>query len=80
MERACRLKMCGCNSHNGFLTAKGLAETAQRDVIVDGVASMDMFGYLDSRVSVSGLRRDETMFIFDSEVIDEQYRRFLQEV
>ena len=78
MERKCRLKMCGCNSHNGFLTAKGLEKAAQRDVCIDGVDGMDMFGYLDSRVSVSAVGRDETMLIFDDEVIENQYRRFLE--
>ena len=69
--------LCQCLSHNGFLTAKGLVEAAQRDVVIDGVAGMDLFGYIDSRVSVSELRRDETDFFFDDDLIEEQHRRFL---
>ena len=73
--------MCDCRSHNGFLTAKGLKETEQRrgDTAdfraVDGSQSSL---YIDTRVSVSGLRRDETHWDYD--LLDQQYRRFLNEL
>ena len=67
---------CTCVSHNGFLTAKGLVEAAQRDVIIDGVAGMDMFSYLDSRVSVSAPTGVQLHWP-DDHKIDQQYRRFL---
>ncbi len=60
-------QVCGCISHNGFLTRAGYRA-------LDKAASQS---YLDIEGSVSALRRDETMFIFDDEVLDEQYRRFL---
>ena len=67
---------CACLSHNGFLTAKGLKEAAQRDVFIDGVAGMDMFGYLDRVSSVSGSRRDEDLYVHDDDYLDQQDRRF----
>ena len=68
---------CGCNSHNGLLTAKGLEEAAQRRALSDeGLAVEPSQLYLDVGGSVSGARRDETLFTFDDELIDEQYRRF----
>jgi len=72
--------VCDCSSHNGFLTAKGLEEAEQRRLELpefQGVDERQLSLYLDSRISVSGARRDETLCIFDDEVIDEQYRRFL---
>ena len=71
---------CDCLAHNGFLTAKGLKEAAQRDVFIDGVAGMEMFGYLDRVASVSGLRRDETLYVHDDDYIDSQSRRALHAV
>ena len=68
---------CKCLSHNGFLTAKGLAEAAQRDVFIDGVAGMDMFGYLDKVGSVSGLAEAEDAMWPADEELDNQYQRFL---
>ncbi len=67
---------CRCISHNGFLTVRGI-EDAQR-----GDDSLELAGavasrYLDKVGSVSGLRRDETLPIWDDQVIDSQYRRFL---
>ena len=61
---------CGCRSHNGFLTRAGYEA-------FDKAAQMC---YLDRVGSVSGLRRDETMLIFDDELLDNQYRRFLSAV
>jgi len=68
---------CKCLSHNGFLTAKGYAVTAQREQRSTGLTDRDFFAILDSPVSVSGLRRDEYPMFPDEVVIDEQYRRFL---
>ena len=63
-------KVCGCISHSGFLTRAGYRA-------VDAAAKSSE---IDSRVSVSGLRRDETHMIFDEELLDEQHRRFLDAV
>ena len=63
-------------ARNGFLTAKGLEEAAQREFDLPG--GVDMEGsrqYLDKVASVSGLRRDETLWLSDDE-LDQQYRRF----
>jgi len=68
--------LCECLSHNGFLTAKGLREAAQREVVLDGVAGMDMFGYLDRVGSVSALVEVEGAH-WDDELLEEQHRRFL---
>ncbi len=67
---------CDCRSHNGLLTAKGLVETAQRELEWDGLTYLRSSRRIDTIGSVSGLRRDETMLIFDDEVIDEQYSRY----
>ena len=68
---------CKCLSHNGFLTAKGLREAAQRDVNIDGLDNMDMFGYLDRSGSVSGLELERDFHVFDDALLDQQHRRFL---
>ncbi len=67
---------CDCIAHNGFLTAKGLAEAAQREVFLDGVDNMDMFGYLDSTGSVSALVEPPEPIWVD-QLLENQYRRFL---
>ena len=64
---------CSCHAHNGFLTAKGLEEAAQRERMLPGVADMALSQYLDKEVSVSGMLQDE---IWDASLIEEQYRRF----
>ncbi len=68
------------DSRNGFLTRKGYdlrQEIAQREFELSEVDGMDESLYLDSRVSMSGLRRDEDMYALVSDVtIDEQARRF----
>jgi len=64
---------CNCRAHNGFLTAKGLEEAAER-FSLEGLALRSEVEYVDSPVSVSGLRRDETLFVDD--LLDQQYRRF----
>jgi len=65
-------------SRNGFLTSRGLREVAQsKDSLCGPLAVEYTRRYLDSRVSVSGLRRDEDMYDLISDVtIDEQARRF----
>jgi len=73
MEIACLEKRCGCHSHNGFVILRNLP-------FGRGLAEDDMQLYLDKVASVSGSRRDEITMIFDDEVIDDQHRRFLQEV
>ncbi len=68
---------CGCVSHSGFLTKAGYALVAQREGAL--YETVDMFARLrevDSRVSVSGMRRDEIRWPCDH-VLDEQHRRFL---
>ena len=67
---------CSCSSHGGFLTAKGLEEAAQR-FSLEGLAPRGVPEYVDTVGSVSGLRRDEAVHVFDYELIDQQYRRFL---
>jgi len=70
-----------CYSHNGFqLSPEGLA---QRELEFAGFPEVGLTRSeesvtLDSRVSVSGLRRDEIAMEFHEEIIDEQYRRFLE--
>ena len=48
------------HSRNGFLCRKGLEEAAQR-FSLEGLAPRGDNAYLDSKGSVSGLRRDEIM-------------------
>ncbi len=76
------MKKCNCRSHNGFLTAKGLKEAAQRSAreffISRGVAVEADQLYLDKVVSVSGL--DMTSVYWDDAVIEDQYRRFLNDL
>ncbi len=64
---------CTCFSHNGFvLSPEGLA---QRNYSVEeGVDRATELAILGVEVSVSGLRRDETLFV--NELLDQQYRRF----
>ena len=66
------------HARNGFLTAKGLTEAAQR-FSLEGLAPRVELEYLDIPLSVSGLRRDETHHVFVDELVDEQYRRFLEQ-
>ena len=71
--------MCDCRSHNGLLTAKGLEEAAQR-FSLEGLAPGGEREYLDKVGSVSGQFEFEFTMIFDDALIDEQHRRFLNEV
>jgi len=63
--------VCSCFSHNGFLTRRGYEMVSSH-----GVDKAEAIRYLDGKVSVSGLRRDETTMIFDDGVINEQFERF----
>jgi len=69
---------CRCHSHNGFvLSPEGLAQ--RKSLRSTGLTDRDFFAILDTRVSVSGLRRDEYPMFPDEATIDEQYRRFLEQ-
>ena len=78
-RRRCRLKMH--HGRNGFLTAKGLEEAAQRSLegleVCDVVAEPASSSYLDRVGSVSGLVEVEEFHVWDYELIQDQYRRFL---
>ncbi len=71
---------CSCHSHNGFLTAKGLAEAAQRsleglELREVGLTRGDECVRLDKSGSVSA--SELLQLHWDDAVINEQYRRFL---
>ena len=68
---------CGCRSHNGFLTAKGLEEAAQRSDFRRVVDAMGNSYYVDKVDSVSGLELERDLHVFDDSLLDSQYRRFL---
>jgi len=70
---------CTCHSHNGFLLERGYAELAQQRSL-EGLTPTSECVTLDRSGSVSGLRRDEINMIFDDGVINEQHRRFLEQV
>ena len=73
---------CGCNSHNGLLTAKGLLEVeeAHRRFSLEGLSPRggvdtgEVCSYLDKVGSVSALVEPPEP-IFDFGLIDEQFRR-----
>ena len=66
---------CDCIAHNGFLTAKGLEEAAQRFCDENEVLAVSMSDlYLDKVGSVSGSFPEES--IFEDALLEEQYRRF----
>ena len=69
---------CDCFSHDGFLTAKGLEEAAQRIACLDeGLAVELPLQYLDKVGSVSAMVEVEEFHVFDDQLLDQQYRRFL---
>ena len=72
---------CSCRSHNGFLLkAKGLGETAQRDLEMYGNPEVHLsVGTSKGKPERSETRRDQLDY-FDEGLIDEQYRRFLDDV
>ena len=73
----CRVP-CTCSAHNGFLTAKGLQEAAQRRVDAAGLDAMGLPRYLDKVGSVSALAEADGQITFwDDQLIEEQHRRFL---
>ena len=68
---------CTCRSHGSFLTAKGLEEAAQRELLLAEVDAMAPLQYLDSRVSVSGLELERDLYeIQSSDQLLEQCERF----
>ncbi len=69
------------HSRNGFLCRKGLEEAAQRGLeLPEGVDMGEPQLYLDKVGSVSAAERRETSCVWDDELIDSQYRRFLDAV
>ena len=67
-------KSCHCSAHNGFLTAKGLGEAAQRTSL-EGLAPRGELGYFDKVGSVSALV-EPVEPIWVDQLLNEQYRRF----
>ncbi len=63
---------CRCHSHNGLLFS-GSSEELAEQLSLEGLARRRDHAYIDSKVSVSGLRRDE---VFVDDLLEEQYRRF----
>ncbi len=72
---------CGCSSHGGLLTAKGLEEAAQRERSLEGLDAMAVSPYVDRVGSVSGLELERDLFADVPEaLIEQQHRRFLNDV
>ena len=65
---------CRCSAHNGFLTAKGLEEAAQRSL--EGLDAPEVFREVDTVGSVSALDEPSEPIFVDA-ILDRQYRRFL---
>ncbi len=69
---------CRCTSHNGFLTDRGYAEVAQREQLsAEGLTRSENCVIVDKVGSVSALVEVEEFHVFDDDLIDSQYRRFL---
>ena len=67
---------CSCLSHNGFLTSAGFAEVVQQTSL-EGLRPLGDSVIVDIPGSVSGLRRDEDLFVDVSDkLLSEQYARF----
>ena len=65
------------HARNGFLTAKGLAEAAQRELELSALDAMGIRPYLDKVDSVSGSPCPKSLYEFvTDDLTDEQYRRF----
>ncbi len=64
------------HSRNGFLTAKGLEEAAQR-FSLEGLAPGGALEYVDRRVSVRASAPSRDTLWLEDELIEEQHRRFL---
>jgi hypothetical protein len=71
---------CSCNSHGSFLIAKGLEEAVQRRGDPRQVDIMEEIRYLDKVGSVSALVEVEGTHWPCDELLNNQYRRFLNEV
>ncbi len=70
--------ICNCMAHNGFMTAKGLEEAAQRELELDALLAVEAPSpYLDKVGSVSAMVEVEDAYVWDDRVLDEQHRRFL---
>jgi len=68
---------CNCTGHNGFLTAKGLQEVAQRELKLNALDAMGIRPYLDKSGSVSALVEVEDLYEFvTDDMTDQQYWRF----
>ena len=69
---ACELdaEICGCLSHNGFLTRRGYEA-----VTASGVDVAEAIGSLDKVGSVSEMDLDADI-VFDDQLLEEQHRRF----
>ncbi len=65
---------CGCRSHNGFLTVRGYAEHAQRELEKDALDAVALQRYLDIYGSVSA---NEIDLFWDDFLLEDQHRRFL---
>ena len=72
------MTQCSCFSHGGFLTERGYAELAQREVDWPCVDSMDASSDLDivGSVSAFGHGPEPMTPVFVDKIIDEQARRF----
>ena len=72
---------CSCHSHNGFVLSEQLdleCQIAQQESESEqGLTRSVNDVSIDKSGSVSALRRDGTMLIFDDAVLEEQYRRFI---
>ncbi len=68
---------CRCHSHDGFLTGRGYAEAAQRDLEMSGLDDAAKRLYLDKVFSVSALPEAEADCDYDEKHI-ELNARFLQ--
>ncbi len=66
---------CRCHSHNGLRRVPPPPHLSLEGLELAGEVAKR---YIDRVGSVSGLRRDET--VFDDELLDQQYQRFLDEV
>ncbi len=74
---------CSCHSHAGFLTARGYAESAQRELKLNGIAGMGLIpdevaDRLDKSGSVSALIEVEDAYVHvTDQLLLEQSERFL---
>jgi len=76
-----KLVRCGCQSHNGFLTAKGLEKAAQRELEIHellkvGLTPGEESVRLDIPGSVSAMVEDEDAFahVTDGFILEQEAR------